>query len=319
MSTPRRRFIQSAAGLTAGLSFAGGSTSGSPVLPTVPLGKHQITRLIIGHNPMYGFSHFNNLFSAHMSEWYTPDRVCQVLRQCEQNGINTWQHSCRERILSDLRKYRDEGGKLQSIIVSQADMEGDPARIRAVAELKPIGMVHHGGSTDRKWRSGKLSLVRDFINMVRDAGVPAGACTHNPMVVEELEERGWGADFYMTCVYNVTRTPEEIEKLLGQKPLGELFLERDPERMYKTLRQVKKTCLAFKILAAGRLIDKPQQVDKAFETALTNIKPQDALIVGMYPRYSDQVKENAERVRRILAPKTVKQTPGTRSLSYSQV
>jgi hypothetical protein len=30
-----------------------------------------------------------------------------------------------------------------------------------------------------------------------------------------------------------------------------------------------------------------------------NIKPQDAVIMGMYPRYKDEVRENVAHVRRI--------------------
>jgi hypothetical protein len=33
---------------------------------------------------------------------------------------------------------------------------------------------------------------------------------------------------------------------------------------------------------------------------LQNIKAKDCVVVGMYPRYKDEVKENADRVRRIL-------------------
>jgi hypothetical protein len=56
----------------------------------------------------------------------------------------------------------------------------------------------------------------------------------------------------------------------------------------------------FKILAAGRLTRSPQIIDEAFKTALESIKPKDCVVVGMYPRYKDEVKENSDRVRRIL-------------------
>ena len=36
--------------------------------------------------------------------------------------------------------------------------------------------------------------------------------------------------------------------------MGEPYFEKDPERMCKMIRQVKKPCFAFKILAAGRNI-----------------------------------------------------------------
>ena len=40
-------------------------------------------------------------------------------------------------------------------------------------------------------------------------------------------------------------------------------------------------------------------VRSAFATALGNIKPTDALIVGMYQQFSDQVGENATLVREL--------------------
>jgi hypothetical protein len=107
----------------------------------------------------------------------------------------------------------------------------------------------------------------------------------------------------MTCVYHVTRTREELHKMLGQRPpYGEVFLPDDPPRMYQAVRQSKKTCLAFKILAAGRVTDSAKEMEEAFRLAYSSIKPQDAVIVGMYPRYSDQVQENCARARRLLAP-----------------
>jgi hypothetical protein len=65
------------------------------------------------------------------------------------------------------------------------------------------------------------------------------------------------------------------------------------------VRKVNKTCLGFKILAAGRKCDSPGQVREAFEFAFTNIKPTDATIVGMFPRFSDQITENARLVREL--------------------
>ena len=41
----------------------------------------------------------------------------------------------------------------------------------------------------------------------------------------------------------------------------------------------------------------PEEVRKAFKLVLERIKPTDAVIVGMYPCYTDQVRENADIVR----------------------
>jgi hypothetical protein len=323
MSRPRREFLKSAAlagsalsapcdtlteaAISAFVAAAPGPPPETPTafarLPVIKLGKHDVTRLVIGGNPLYGYSHFNRLFSQHMTEWATPERVSDVLRSCEHNGINTWQFSHTERPISDLRRHREQGGKMQWILLSHADIENDPRLIREVAKEKPIGIVHHGGSAERKRRAGKIAEVRDFLKAVRDSGVLVGLSTHDPSFLEEVQSQNWDVDFFMTALYYLSRSPAELEKLLGQRPLGEVYLPQDPPRMCKTIRQTKKPCLAYKVLAAGRLSDTPKQVDAAFQFAFDNIKPTDGMIIGMYPRYFDQVRDNADRVRRILGAK----------------
>lgn len=270
-------------------------------MPTLKLGKFTVSRLIIGANPFHGYSHFNRILSNHMTEWADRDRVCEILARCERLGINTWQFSHHERGMGDLERYRERGGTIQWILLSHRELEDDPALVRQVAKLGPIGIVHHGGSAERKRRAGRTGEIRDFLKRVRDAGVMAGLSTHDPAFLEQAEEENWEADFYMTSLYYLTRTPEEFRKILGTRPIGEIYLPEDPPRMCQAIRNTKKTCLAYKVLAAGRLIDSPKQIDEAFEFTLRNIKPNDGMIVGMYPRFSDQIAENVERVKRISA------------------
>ena len=303
MSTPRRTFLQTAA-VAAGMRAAFGTerTESRLSLPKIKLGKHDVSRLIVGANPFYGYSHFNRLLDQLMTEWCTSDNVVKTLNQCEQNGINTWQFSHNPRSMADIQRHRAEGGELQFVLLSSRAMEEDLSLIDELAKLKPIGIVHHGGTTDRRWRNGEQSKIKEFLKRVRDAGVMVGMSTHNPLVVESVEEQGWDVDFFMTCVYNVTRTPEELRKMLGvAPPYGEVFLPDDPTRMYQAVRKSRKTCLAFKILAAGRLTDSSKDMDQAFKFAFDSIKPQDTVIVGMWPKFTDQVKDNTERARRILA------------------
>ena len=68
--------------------------------------------------------------------------------------------------------------------------------------------------------------------------------------------------------------------------------------MFKVMNQTKRPCLAFKILAAGRLSDRQQWVEQAFRETYQSIKPTDGAIIGIYDRYSDQPAECADFVRR---------------------
>jgi hypothetical protein len=74
----------------------------------------------------------------------------------------------------------------------------------------------------------------------------------------------------------------------------EPFLESDRDLMSEVVRQVKRPCLAFKILAAGRLCWNEDSVESAFQYALSHIKSKDGIILGMYPRFSDEVARNVE-------------------------
>src|SRR5258708_8642632 len=87
-------------------------------IPKVPLGKYEISRLIIGANPFYGYSHFNQLFSRHMVEWATPEHVIDTLRESERQGINTWQCSPTAPTIAATNRYPAERAKIQSLLLT---------------------------------------------------------------------------------------------------------------------------------------------------------------------------------------------------------
>ena len=301
----RRRFLQSAAGLGGALALqkgAGAEEAPAPLLPTVKFGKADITRLIIGSNPLYGYSHFNRIFDKQMLEFYTQDKKMEVLKSAERNGIGTWQVHYNNQPLADYLRYREEGGKMNLVLLADFELMKNPKILpEVVAKMKPLGVGHHGNRTDDRFRTGEKWKVKEFCKMVRDTGVMVGVSAHNPAVFDTIESEDWDVDYYQACLYRVSRTAEEARAEFREAPVGEAYMEKDPERMCKMIRATKKPCLAFKVFGAGRTIDSPEAREKAVRFALANIKPTDAIIVGMYPRYTDQVRENAELVRRILA------------------
>lgn len=316
MSSTRRDFLKGATGVAAGLVAASPSraqeSAGS--LPTVALGPHRVTRMIAGSNPVYGYSHFNRQYDQHMLEWFTDQRIVEFLLACEKAGINTWQASYNTRMKTEVPMIRAAGSKIQ-IICLVAGFHLDkkfpdtPESLRdgmlecaaAAAEFAPVGISHHGWVTDALWRAGKLDYIKDFVSKVHDLGYSAGISTHNPAILGALEEKGWSNDFYMAAFYYQTRRAEEFEKEFGLRPVGETYISADPPKMCAAVRGVKKPCLVYKILAAGRKCGSAREVREAIEFAYKNIKPEDAAIVGLYPRYSDQIADDTKMVREVLA------------------
>jgi hypothetical protein len=297
LSNTRRQFL-SAAAATAAVSAAEGPKA--PLLPTVKFGKTEVTRLIVGTNPFMGYSHFNGILDRFMRDWYTEDRRAEVLHNCERAGINTWQLHYHKDTITMLERHRAEGGKLNTFLLSDFEMHKDFSMIPGLAKLGFIGMAHHGNRTDEAFRAKDMSRVHEFTRRVRDTGAMVGVSTHNPEVVDWIESAGWDLDYYMTCMYRVSRTADEARALLGgERPLGETFLEKDPERMTAVVRKTRRPCLAFKVMGAGRNGWAPEQVEAAFRFAYRNIKPSDAVIIGMCPRFKDEIAENTSIVRKI--------------------
>jgi hypothetical protein len=302
----RRDFLQQAAGLATGATALASAASADTkpatqlLLPTIKLGPHTVGRLILGGNPVYGYSHFNKLFSQHLTDWHTPERVQQLLQRAEQAGLNTWQNSYAERTLQDLDRYREAGGKMHWLCLGKSDWDQLPQRVAEAAKRKPIGIAPHGALAERLHRQGKLTDLTDLLKRIRDQGVLVGLSAHNPALIALADEKGWDVDYFMCCLYYLTRPKEEYRKLLGTDlPLGEIYLPSDPARMFKVIQATKKPCLAYKMLAAGRRVASAAEIRTAFATALTNIKPTDALIVGMYQQFGDQVGKNATLVRQL--------------------
>jgi hypothetical protein len=297
----RRSFLRSSAGLAATLavgSAARAQALPAASLPKVRFGDAEISRMVMGCNQFYGYSHFNGLLDQLMRDWNTSDRICQTLLHCQQNGINAYQYAHRENPLKDLENFRSKGGNMHLIATDPTLGPVDEVVRRSGA----MALYLHGERTDVLFRAGKMDEAQEYTKKVRQAGIQVGIGTHKPEVVEYAEEHGWDVDFYMLCVYNRTRTPEEFRKILGVLPLpaSDVYLETDPPRAYEVARKTSKTCFLFKILAAGRAVESSEEIDKGFRLAFDSIKPQDCVVVGMFPRFKDEIKENCDRVRRIL-------------------
>jgi hypothetical protein len=78
---------------------------------------------------------------------------------------------------------------------------------------------------------------------------------------------------------------------------GEIaFVRGDPAEMLKVVKQTKKPCWVYKLLACGRLTEKPEWVEAVFKDVFANIKSTDAVVVGMWDKHLDEYAINKEYV-----------------------
>lgn len=274
-------------------SAAEPSGAAPATLPMIQLGKYRLSRLVAGANPILGYSYLGPHTDQHMKEYFTTERTVEFLQQCERAGINVHQFSTVDRRADSLRLLRERGSQMHFIL-----LHSERDKIKTAIELtQPIAMVHHGGATDRLFAEGQSQRVHDYVKAVHDSGLLAGVSAHNPACIQRVADEGWEVDFFMTCFYFVTRKTFKLDAETPTLDIAYPFFKDDPLKMTAVVRQVKQPCLGFKILAAGRKCTNQQMVREAFQFAFSHIKPSDGVIVGMYPRFFDEVSANAQYTR----------------------
>jgi len=279
---------------------AAGETDSSDAMPMITLGDRKISRIVAGANPLSGYSYLGPHVDRQMKEYFTPDQVVEFLLDCERAGITAHQFSFTPKGDSTdlIQKARDKGSNLDFFCLAKT-----PDEVRmAVEKVDPFALVHHGGVTDRRFAEGQKEKVHDFVKAAHDAGRLAAVSAHNPDCIKQVADEGWEVDFFMTCFYFLTRkmfkktsdSDHEPELLhVGHYP----FYRNDPNVMTKVIQQVDKPCLGFKILGGGRKCANQDMVRGAFRFAFENIKPTDGVIVGMFPKYFDEIGANTEYTR----------------------
>jgi hypothetical protein len=258
------------------------------LLPATKLGTLEVTRLVMGGNPISGFSHGSR--DREMTDYFTTANIKALFRRLEKNGINTVFLRADRHIMRVLREYWNEGGTLQWVAQSAPEWTG-LSNIDAAKAFGAKAIYLHGGSIDGCFEQGDFESPRRQLEHVREIGLPVGVASHVPDNIRKVIDMGWEADFFMICLYNIPGYRGKLSTSQDEK-----FKEGDRAKALALFKQIDKPCAAYKILAAGRC--DPRQ---AFEEVCTHIKPIDLINVGMYPPDSPKiVEENATLARELL-------------------
>ena len=271
-------------------------------LPTISIASHRVTRLIIGGNPYSGISHHSPAASKAMEDYYTTHQIMADLRQAEENGINTVLARADRHIMRTLNEYWNAGGTIQWIAQTPKDTEYADLEtyLQIIERYQPIAIYHHGGTTDKLYAEGRLGSLRESLKYIRGLGCAVGIGTHDPQILKYCCAEGYPVDFYVCALYNHTKHRE-------------LYLPNDRFAAFTAIQAVPVPVIAIKVLAAGR--NEPRA---AFQLAAENIKPTDAMAVGMYTRFqADQIHQNAIMFSELIGEGDDETNCRTRSYGYS--
>ena len=261
-------------------------------LPVVTIGNLQVSRLIVGGNPVSAISHQSAERDREMRDYYTTERIKQTLRQCEDVGINTFCGRADNHIMRVLNEYWNEGGTIQWLAQTAPERRSIEQNIQQAARAGAKAIYIQGGTVDQAMEDGCLEGLREPLELIHSLGCVSGIAGHNPESHLEAQEMGLPADLYMVCSYNLTGRRGKIDVA----DPDEKFHPDDPPAALACIQKLQKPCLAYKILAAGR-----RDPREAFADAFGGIKDTDAVVVGVFPKdQPTQIADDAKLVLEVL-------------------
>lgn len=277
----RRDLLQGGAAAAAAafcsVGEAATKASSAAKLPTIRLGKLSVSRLILGSNPFFGFSHQSRELDEEMKRYHTGERIKMVLDQAADCGITAVAAPPYESWIKLFQEYLKSGGKLR-IWIAQPDPPPDQMKeaIAAAAKGGAKAIFIQGARVDEQFESpNRLKLVGEWLEYIKSFGLPAGMASHRPDVHLEAEKAGLPTDFYFQCFFR-----------------PDTYKMEDREKAVEAIRQIKKPVVGYKILAAGRI-----PPAEGFEYALSRLRPKDGVCVGMYLKQKpDMIAEDASLV-----------------------
>jgi hypothetical protein len=277
-------------------------------LPVGKIGHVKISRLICGGNLVIGSAHDRDLIyiAALMRAYFTDPKIIQTWQLCEECGINTMIGPVNspyaygeDPTLRVLTRYRNEfGGQIQWIAQTYPKSDDLIGSIQKAVDNGAVGAFIHGGIADNWVRLNRVDLLAKALEFARKNGLIAGCACHNLEVPVALEKAGVDLDFYMKTFHNDnywSATPKAQRPAQGLPPHDNMWCTQ-PEETAAFMATVKKTWIAFKVLAAGAIHPRD-----GFRFAFEN--GADFVNVGMF---DFQIREDALLARALLADITKK-------------
>jgi len=262
-------------GAAAGWTRRAGGTAPA-ALPTVKLGTLEVSRLILGSNPFWGYSHKSAQLDEEMRRFHTDERIMAILDEAATCGLTALASPPDERWRKLWASYRSGGGALRHWISQcHGAPEQMPQEIDRSIEAGASAIFIQGARVEEQFAKGRFDTLRTWIERIKRAGLPAGAAAHWPEIHPELERRDFPTDFYFQCLYNASKSSD--------------YSPAERDRAAATIAKLKKPVIAYKILAAGRLT-----AAEGFEYAFARIRRKDGVCVGIYAANAvDQIRQNA--------------------------
>jgi uncharacterized membrane protein YphA (DoxX/SURF4 family) len=258
-------------------------------LPKGKIGKHEISRLVLGGNLIGGWSHSRDLIyvSSLFKAYNTERKIYETLILAEKAGINSINIGFPTNAL--LSKYKKTtGSKIK--VISQVNPVMDKndyyATINKAIDFGADIIQIQGNWCDWLVRDNKIDVIQKMMDKIRSQGYTAGLAAHSIESLIICKENGIVPDYYMKTMHHDQywsahprefRFPFEVDgkEYLNHNRFHNNMFCLFPERTVDFVSKTKVPVMGYKVLAAGAIEPKD-----GFKWAFEN--GADFICVGMF-------------------------------------
>lgn len=288
------------------------------VLPKGKVGNLEISRMVLGANPMVGAAHSRDLSYAGQlfKKYHTESKVFETFAIAEQAGINA------VNVIADklpmfasnltwLNKYKKStGSKMQAIFQGGLGVEPDRLAPLRWAVDNGVSAIYVAGTTcDSMVKNGDLDIIAKAVEFTRSQGMPAGVGAHSILVILACQKAGIKPDFYYKTMHHDqywSATPREFRveyetntRSADHNKTNDSMWDLFPEQTVEVFKSIDVPIFGFKTMAGGAIPPK-DGFRYAFENGAEFID------VGMFDY---QVVDNVNLVIEILGSLEKRERP----------
>ena len=167
-------------------------------LPKGKLGKYEISRLVMGCNPMGGWSHARDLsyVSTLSKNWHTPEKMKQTWAVGEKAGINL--ANLTAIMYKTFNEYKKEtGSKLMNMCQCSIGQPNDRlAPLKQAVQDGSDFIYLQGENTDRLATANALDVLFQALEYTHSQGLLFGVGAHSIQTILTSIKLGVKPDFY---------------------------------------------------------------------------------------------------------------------------